>query len=188
MPNITNRTRLRKNFDTEDFKVGASVFKVILWYMVNIIFFRSGIVPFSNMLVWLLRSFGSTIGRDVRIKPQIQIKYPWKLRIGDFSWLGDCRIENLDYVTIGKHVCISDSALLLTGNHDYKTKYFKLMTAPIIIEDGVWISASSVVCPGIVARTHSILCVGSVASKDLEAYSIYQGNPAYFIRKRVINK
>ena len=182
----SNHTTLKKDFDTEDFKVGASVFKVISWYLVNIIFFKSGIVPFSNILVWLLRIFGSTIGRGVRIKPQIQIKYPWKLSIGNFSWLGDCKIENLDHVTIGKHVCISDGAVLLTGNHDYNTKYFKLITAPIVIEDGVWISASSVVCPGIIAQTHSMLCVGSVANKDLEAYSIYQGNPAKFVRKRVI--
>lgn len=185
MSNLST-TNLTKNFNTENFNPGASHLKMMSWYIINLIIFKSGIIPFSNVLVWFLRLFGSTIGRDVRIKPHIQIKYPWKLIVGDHSWLGNCIIENLDQVTIGAHVCISQGATLLTGNHNYKHQHFNLMTDSIVIEDGAWISANSTVCPGVVARSHSVLCVGSVANKKLEAYSIYKGNPAVFIKKRVI--
>jgi putative colanic acid biosynthesis acetyltransferase WcaF len=181
-------TQLTKNFDTGNFSIGAPYIKVISWYLVNLLFFRSGLMPFSNILVWILKIFGSTIGRNVRIKPHIQIKYPWKLSVGDNSWLGSCIIENLDQVTIGRHVCISQGALLLTGNHNFSLQNFNLMTQPIIIEDGVWLSSNSLVCPGVIAKSHSVLCVGSVANRNLEAYSIYKGNPAFLVKKRVINR
>ena len=76
--------------------------------------------------------------------------------------------------------------MFLCGNHNYKKPTFDLGIKPILLEDGVWIGTQSVVCPGITCRSHSVLSVGSVATSDLETYSIYQGNPARFIRKRII--
>ena len=183
---MTNQTQLQKAFDKKDFDAGASTFKIVCWYFTSMLFFRSGLVPFSSVLVFLLKSFGAKIGKDVRIKPYIHIYYPWKLTIGDYSWLAECSIENLAQVNIGKNVCISQKAMLLTGNHDYKKSTFDLMTAPITLEDGVWIGASAIVCPGVTAKSHSVLTVGSIATKDLEAYSIYQGNPAVKVRDREI--
>ena len=150
------------------------------------IFFRSGLIPSSTILVWILRLFGANIGKEVRVKPYIYIHYPWKLTVGDYSWLAECRIENLAQVTIGSNVCVSQKAMLLTGNHDYKKVGFDLITKPIILADGAWIGANAVVCPGITANSHSVLTVGSVATKNLEAYAIYQGNPAVKVKDRVI--
>ena len=93
----------------------------------------------------------------------------------------------MDNVTISDNACISQGALLLTGNHDYKKTSFDYKNAPIIIEEGVWIGAKSVVCPGVTAHSHSILTVGSIATHNMEPYTIYQGNPATPIRKRIIN-
>ena len=150
-------------------------------------FFRSGLVPVSTILVFILRLFGAKIGKEVRIKPYIYIHYPWKLTIGDYSWLAECRIENLADVSIGKNVCVSQNAMLLTGNHNYKKVDFDLITKPIILEDGVWIGANATVCPGVIAASHSVLTVGAVATKNLDAYAIYQGNPAVKIKDRVID-
>ncbi|MGY4385437.1 putative colanic acid biosynthesis acetyltransferase WcaF [Pedobacter sp. UYP24] len=178
--------QLRKNFNKQDFEPGASLFKNSCWYLVSSIVFTSRLVPFSNILVILLRIFGAKIGNEVRIKPGIYIKYPWKITIGDFSWLADCYIENLDQVTIGKNVCISQKAMILTGNHDYKSENFDLITRPIILEDGVWIGANTTICPGITAGSHSIILVGSVLTKNTIPYHIYRGNPATQIRTRVM--
>jgi putative colanic acid biosynthesis acetyltransferase WcaF len=180
-------TRLKKNFNKKDFQAGASIFKQMSWYMTNLLFFRSGILPFSSLLVFLLRSFGARIGKDVRIKPCIYIKYPWKLTIGDHSWLADCYIENLDQVYIGDHVCISQQAMLLTGNHDYKNPAFDLITKPVTIENGAWICANSTVTPGIVVGTHAVLTTGSTIQTAMRPYAIYQGNPAKMIRTRHIS-
>jgi putative colanic acid biosynthesis acetyltransferase WcaF len=66
----------------------------------------------------------------------------------------------------------------LCGNHDFKKSTFDLITRPIDLEDGVWIGAKCVVAPGVTCRSHSVLSLGSVATKDLEAWTVYQGNPA----------
>lgn len=180
-------TTLTKNFDKKAFRTGAPAAKVYCWYLIDVVCFKSGLIPFSTILVGILRLFGAQIGKDVRIKPGIHIRYPWKLRLGDHSWLADCYIDNLDMVIIGKHVCISQQAMLMTGNHDYKSRTFDLMTKPIIIEDGVWIGAKSLVTPGVRVATHAVLTAGSTAVRNLDAYVIYQGNPALRQRTRIFS-
>jgi putative colanic acid biosynthesis acetyltransferase WcaF len=179
-------TQLHKAFDTKGFTHGASAIKVFLWYFADTLIFRSGIIPFSVILVSILKLFGAKIGKDVRIKPFVHIKYPWRLTLGDHSWLADCYIENLAPVVIGKNVCVSQRAMLLTGNHNFKKSSFDLIVKGITLEDGVWIGAQATVCPGVTCKSHSVLSVGSVATKDLEAYSVYQGNPAVKVRTRII--
>lgn len=181
------KTQLKKRFDKKDYERGASSIKLLLWYFTSVLFIRSGIIPFSSVIVIILRLFGAKIGKDVRIKPGIYIHYPWKLSIGDYSWLAECRIENLAEITIGDNVCVSQNAMLLTGNHDYKSASFDLITKPIILEEGSWIGANATICPGVTAKSHAVLTVGSIATKDLAAYSIYQGNPAVKVKERVIS-
>jgi putative colanic acid biosynthesis acetyltransferase WcaF len=131
--------------------------------------------------------FGAKIGTGVVIKPGVNIKYPWFLEMGDHCWIGEeVWIDNLALVSIGNNVCLSQGAYLFTGSHDYKKRSFDLITKPIVLEDGVWIGAKATVCPSVTCHSHSVLAVGSVATGDLEAYSIYQGNPAIKKRERVI--
>lgn len=182
------KTRLHKNFDTGDYKVGAGRLKQFLWYYTDVVFFKSGIIPVSSILVALLRLFGAKIGKDVRIKPGIHIKYPWKLEIGDYSWLADCYIENLDQVIIAENCCISQEAVLITGNHNYSHSSFDLMVAPITLEEGAWVGAAAKVGPGVTLHSHAVLTMGSVATSNLLPYSIYQGNPAVKIKERILKK
>lgn len=177
-------------FDNSKYKHGASKLKYILWHFTSTLFFVNPLSPSSAVKVWLLRRFGAKVGKGVVMnKPNIKIKYPWLLTIGDHCWLGeDSWIYNMDYVTIGSHVNISQGALLLTGNHNYKSVEFEVFTAPITIQDGVFIGANAVVCPGITCKSHSVLAVGGIAVKDLEEYMVYSGNPAVPVRKREIVK
>lgn len=174
-------------YDNSWYNPGGGTLKRILWYFTNVLFFINPLNPSSGIKVRLLRMFGAQIGKGVVIKPSVNIKYPWNLFIGNYSWIGEnVWIDNLVQVTIGANVCISQGAMLLCGNHNYKKSTFDLMVKPIIIEDGVWIGAQTTVCPGVKAHSHSVLCVGSVASKDLDAFSIYRGNPAEFIKTREV--
>jgi putative colanic acid biosynthesis acetyltransferase WcaF len=137
----------------------------------------------------LLRLFGAKIGENVVVKPHVHIKYPWNLSIGDNSWIGEyVWIDNLDKVEIGSNVCISQGALILSGNHDYSSEAFTLLLKPIKIGDGAWIGAKSIVTQGVKVDAHAVLVVGSVASSDLEANGIYRGNPATVQKRREINK
>ncbi len=175
-------------FDKKKYKHGASIFKYYLWHLVNQMFFIYPVNPSSRLKVFWLRLFGAKVGKGVVMnKPNINIKYPWRLEIGDYVWLGENTwIYNMDDIKIGNHVNIAQGAMLLTGNHNYKSPTFDVMTAPITIEDGVFIGAKAVVCPGVRCHSHSLLTVGSIATHNMEAYTIYQGNPAKKIRERVI--
>lgn len=139
--------------------------------------------------VGLPRAFGAKIGKRICIKNNVIIKSPWNLVIGDDCWIGEyCWIDNLDKVFIGSNVCISQGAMLLTGNHDYTHPTMPYRNAPISIEDGAWIGAQTTVCPGVTVHRNAILTVGSVATKDMVANGIYQGNPAVKIRERIIKE
>lgn len=174
-------------FNNQDYNPG-SVLKRLSWYLANRIFLNTSVLFPSGFKCRILELFGAKIGNGVVIKPKVNIKYPWFLSIGDNSWIGEnVWIDNLVQVNIGANVCVSQGAMLLTGNHDYKKESFDLITGEITLEDGVWIGAKSVVCPGVICKSHSVLAVSSVATKDLEAYSIYQGNPAVRVRNRIIS-
>ncbi len=174
-------------FNNSWFKRGATPIKVMLWYLTNLLFFKNGFFPFMSFKRFLLRLYGAKIGKGVIIKPNVNIKYPWRLEIGDYSWIGEnVWIDNLDRVIIGKHVCVSQGAMLLTGNHDFKKVAFDLFVGQITLEDGVWIGAKSIVSSGVTCKSHSILTVMSAATKDLDAYFIYQGVPAVKVKERVI--
>jgi putative colanic acid biosynthesis acetyltransferase WcaF len=166
----------------------GSFIKRITWHYINCFFFKSGYFPFYRLKVFLLKLFGANIGTGVLIKPFVNIKYPWLLTIGNHVWIGEnVWIDNIANVRIGSNSCISQGACLLTGNHNYKKKSFDLLPGEIVLEEGVWIGAQSIVCPGITCKDHSILSVGSVATGDLESFYIYSGNPAVKVRERVIN-
>jgi len=181
-----NSVNLEK-FNNDWYQPGGSTLKRLLWFFVNAIFFASSLNPICSLKVWLLRLFGAKVGKGVVIKPSVNIKYPWRLEIGNHVWIGENTwIDNLDNITIGNNACISQGAMLLTGSHNYKLDSFDLMTGPIVLEEGAWVGAQAVVCPNITCKSHSILAVGSVATQNLEAYTIYQGNPAQAKRKRVI--
>lgn len=175
------------NNDWYKSEIGASRVKQVLWYFVNVLFFINPLNPLSSLKVFLLKSFGAKLGRGVVIKQGVNIKYPWKLILGDNTWIGEkVWIDNLAKVTMGKNVCISQGAMLLTGNHDFTKTTFDLIVKEIEIEDGVWIGARSIVCPGVTCRSHSVLSAMSLANITLESYTIYQGSPAVSIRQRVI--
>lgn len=178
---------LLNTFDASSFNKGAGAIKQALWLLVNACLFKSSWFVFTGIKVALLKLFGAKIGKGLVLKPSVSIKFPWKLIVGDYCWIGEhVWIDNLDQVIIGHHVCISQGAFLLTGNHDYTRASFDYRNAPIVLEDGVWIGAKAVVCPGVVCKSHAILAVGSVATKSLQPFTVYQGNPAVEVRKRII--
>jgi putative colanic acid biosynthesis acetyltransferase WcaF len=165
----------------------AGTIKQVLWYFVNALFIKNYLMPVSSIKIAFLRLFGAKIGQGVTIKPGVNIKYPWLLTIGEHTWIGEnVWIDNLCSVTIGSNVCISQGALLLTGNHDFKTETFNLIVKDIIVEDGAWIGAKCVVCPGVTCGSHSVLTVGSIAASNMEPYGIYKGNPIVKLKVRNI--
>jgi putative colanic acid biosynthesis acetyltransferase WcaF len=173
-------------FNNDWYKPGSKV-KRVLWYFFNNAFLLNPYNPFGSLKKFVLRLFGAKIGKSVVIKQRVNVKYPWNLKIGDNSWIGEnVWIDNLGEVKIGSHCCLSQGALLLCGNHNYKKSTFDLVVGKISLEDGVWIGARAVVTGGTHCFSHALLTAGSVATNNLEKSQIYQGNPAVIIRERVI--
>jgi putative colanic acid biosynthesis acetyltransferase WcaF len=178
------QTNLNK-YDNSWYQPGGAI-KRALWLVVNALFFANNLALINGLKIRLLRLFGASIGERVVIKPSVNIKYPWFLSIGNDVWIGEkVWIDNLTQVSIGNNACLSQGVMLLTGNHNYTKPTFDLIIGKIVLEDGVWLGAQSVVCPGVTCFSHSVLAVGSIATKDLLAYSIYQGNPAVKVRERI---
>jgi putative colanic acid biosynthesis acetyltransferase WcaF len=169
-------------------KIGASKVKQLLWYFVNIVFFKNPFNLVASSKITLLKIFGSKLGNGIVIKPSVNIKYPWKLQVGDNTWIGeDVWIDNLSDVIIGSNVTLSQGALILTGSHDHTKESFDFISMPVILEDGVWIGAKAVVYGGVTCKTHSILGINSVAESNLAPYIIYKGNPAIPVLTRTIS-
>lgn len=180
------KTDLSK-YDNSWYDPGRGFIKRTLWFIVNAIFFQCPLNPFSSLKVALLKLFGAKIGKGICIKPSVNIKYPWRLKIGNNVWVGESVwIDNLADVMIEDNVCISQGAMLLCGNHNYKKETFDLMIGEIIVKEGAWIGARAVVCPGVIVNAGAVLTASSVATKDLDANSIYQGIPA--VKIRIINR
>jgi putative colanic acid biosynthesis acetyltransferase WcaF len=165
----------------------GSFLKRSLWFVVNSIFIKSA-HPFSFLRAIVLKSFGARIGKGCILRPGLNIKHPWLLHIGDHTWIGEnVWIDNLTNVTIGNHVCISQGATIITGNHRWDKVSFDLTTHPITIEDGAWIGAKSTLLPGARIEGHVVVSAGSLIHSTVPAYEIWQGNPAVFVKKRIID-
>lgn len=173
-------------FQNKDYRPGPA-WRRAAWYVVSRVFFQGYWFPFSAPKAAILRAFGAKVGRGLVIKPAVRIKYPWFLELGDHVWIGEeVWIDNLTDVHIGSHSCLSQGAMLLTGNHHYGKATFDLMVGSISIGQGAWIGARAMVTPGLEVGPHAVLTAGSVAYDNLEAYGIYSGVPATFQKKRVI--
>jgi putative colanic acid biosynthesis acetyltransferase WcaF len=175
--------------DNSEYQKGRSKLVWAIWHFVGAPILKSNALPFPVLKAFILRIFGASIGKGSHIKPGVKVKFPWFLSIGDYCWIGeDVWIDNLANVTIGSHVCVSQGAYLCTGNHDWTAPNLKLFRRPITLEDGSWVGAKATICPNVVVGTCSIVTVGSVALKSIPPYQIWGGNPAKYLRDRVVHE
>jgi len=129
--------------------------------------------------------FGAKIGKKVMIRPTVHIIYPWRLTIGDYSWIGDyVELYTLGTIKIGEHVVISQKSYLCTGSHDFTSLSFDIFTKPIVVEDQVWIAADVFVSPGVIIGRGSVVGARSSVFGDIPPGKICMGNPAHPIKDR----
>ena len=174
-------------FDNADFRRGRPALVEALWLVVQGLFVATWL-PGSALRVLALRLFGAQIGRGVRLKPGLRVKFPWRLCVGDHAWLGEnVWLDNLAEIRIGDHCCVSQGAYLCTGSHDWSREGFDLVTRPIHLEDQSWICARAVVGPGVRVGQGAVLALCSVAAGDLAPWQVHQGVPARPVRPRKHN-
>ncbi|MEA3092919.1 MAG: putative colanic acid biosynthesis acetyltransferase WcaF [Caballeronia sp.] len=156
----------------------------LAWFVIEACIINNRLMPISAVRAGLLRLFGAKIGKRCRFLHAIRVKSPWNLEVGDNSWFGeDVWIYNQAMIRIGSNVCISQGTLLTAGSHDVDSN-MDLCTAPIVIEDGAWITSKCVVQKGVTIGRSAVVTPLSVVHRSLEAEGVYGGNPCKFIRKR----
>jgi len=164
---------------------GKSKITVQLWWLVQASLFRCSPQFMYGWRRFLLRSFGANIGKKVIIRPTVQITYPWKVSIGDYSWVGDdVVLYSLGEIEIGSNTVISQRSYICTGSHDYTKNDFPIYSKKIVIEDSCWLATDVFVAPGIIIKQGTVVGARSSVFNDLEAFSVYAGSPAKFIKKR----
>jgi putative colanic acid biosynthesis acetyltransferase WcaF len=145
-----------------------------LWVAVSTLVFTKVWCP-NRLRCAILGWFGAQIGNGVLIRHRVMVQWPWKLSIGDNSWIGtDSELYNLDDIVIGRDVCISQHVYLCTGSHDRTSPTFEFDNGPIVIEDGVWLCARSTVLRGVTIGANSVVGATSLISRDIPPDSIVQ--------------
>lgn len=139
--------------------------KIALWFLINNLIIYS-FIPSSKIRVFFLKLFGAKIGRNVVIHTYTSFKYPWKLEIGNNTWIGSrVWVDNISLVKIGDNCCISQDVYFCTGNHNFKKKTFDLNSEEIIIGNNCWIAAKSIIAPGVKIKKNSIFKLNSIIFK-----------------------
>lgn len=171
-------------YSAKGFDRGASRFTEFLWLMVSAMLIETWL-PGSGWRKLILQLFGAKLGTGVVIKPNLRVKFPWRLSVGDYSWIGQqVWIDNLAEVTIGANACVSQGTYLCTGSHDWKLDSFDLVVAPIDVGQNAWVGAKCTLAPGTKLGEGAILSIGSVAKGNLVAWTIHAGNYAKPVRPR----
>lgn len=156
-----------------------------LWWLTQSFFFATSPQFLYGWRVFLLRLFGAKIGKKVIIRPSARVTYPWKLSIGDHSWIGDhVDLYTLGKITIGSNVVISQRSYLCTGSHDFTKSDFPIYAKPIFIEDGAWLATDVFVAPGVTIHRNSVVGARSSVFNDLAPNYVYVGSPAKSIKPR----
>ena len=165
---------------------GKNKLRRLAWEVVWAVLFRP--TPRWCLNGWrcrLLRLFGAKIGNDARIQGSAKVWQPWKLTVGDNSWIdGGVYLYSVDDIRIGSNVVVSDGAFICTASHDIDSQMFELSTKPIAIGDNAWVCSRAIVLPGVSVGEGAVVAAGAVVTKDVDSWAVVAGNPARKVSNR----
>lgn len=162
--------------------------KIHIWKIINSTFFRWTPNQIKMPRIFILRLFGAKLAKTVNINRTAVIDLPWNLTMGHLSSLGENSWAYcLDKIDIGEKCCIGKDVYLITGSHSIQSPEFPMVTHPIKIKDCCWVATGSYILPGVTLAEFSVVGAKSLVVKDTQSFDIVGGNPAKFIKKRVMN-
>lgn len=161
--------------------------KRIIWAIINATIYRLC----EGRLGWpirkfLLKIFGAQIDHKAYIYAQCTIFAPWNLIVGRACIGPKTEIYNKALIKIGDDSVVSQGSFLCTASHDIASKMLPLKTAPINIKNNVWVAAGAFVGMGVTIGEGAVVGARAAVFKDVEPWTVVGGNPAKFIKKRVI--
>ena len=166
------------------FPVGNRVMR-LAWGVVYAVLFRPSPRPMHAWRSFLLRCFGAKMGPSCHIYPGAKIWAPWNLFCGYQATVADgATVYNPKPIRLGTHAIISQEAYLCGATHDYEDPGFPLVASEICIGSYAWVCARATVQPGVSLGEGAVLALGSVATRNLDAWTVYAGVPARKIKNR----
>ncbi|WP_237668881.1 DapH/DapD/GlmU-related protein [Rhodococcus sp. BS-15] len=140
----------------------------VLWMLTSGLLVTQWWCP-NSIRLQILRMFGAQIGVGVSIRHRVRIHWPWKLAVGDHSWIGeDAWILNLEPVTIGTDTCISQAVLLCTGSHDRRSETFEFDNAPIVVGNRAWVAARATILRGVTIGHDATIGATALVTDDVD--------------------
>jgi putative colanic acid biosynthesis acetyltransferase WcaF len=159
----------------------------LAWGIVWVLFVRFSPRRAFRWRCFCLRCFGATVGNRVRIYPSVNIFLPRNLIIGDFAVIGpSADLYSVATIRIGNHAMVSQRAVLCTATHNFQIIHLPLVSRPIEICSGAWVCADAFIGPGVTVNDGAIVGARAVTFKNVESYTIVAGNPAKFVKRRVV--
>jgi len=156
------------------------------WGIVYVLLFRTSPRPCHRWRAFLLRCFGSKLGKNCHIYGGARIWAPWNLTCDDQATIADeAIVYNPEPIALGSHAIVSQQAYLCGATHDYDNPAFPLIAFPISIGSYAWVCARATVQPGVAVGEGAVLALGSVATHNLEPWTVYAGVPARRLKARV---
>jgi putative colanic acid biosynthesis acetyltransferase WcaF len=163
---------------------GAPAWKVYLWGLVELAVVSNPWQISSRIRRAALVAFGARIGTGVLLRPRLRVRFPWRLTIGDRSWIGeDVWLHNQDQLTIGSDVVVSQGTFITTGSHAHR-RDMALITRPVVIEDGAWVTARCIVLAGSRIRTSALITPGTVVSGEVPEAVVFGQSAGSVVRPR----
>ena len=158
---------------------GRSAVTVQLWWIVQALLVHPSPQVFYGWRRVILRMFGARLGKDVRLRPSVRVTYPWRVEIGDHSWIGDgVELYSLGQIRIGRDAVVSQGSYLCAGTHDHRDPLFPIIARPITIEAEAWVAAQSFIGPGVTVGRGAVVGARSLVLRDVPAGMVAAGHPA----------
>ena len=155
------------------------------WNMCWGLLYRTSPRPLHSWRSFLLRLFGATMGANCHFYPRSKVWAPWNLICADQVTAGDgAEIYNPAPVTLGSHAILSQDAYVCAATHDYDDPAFPLIAYAMRIGAYAWVCARASVAPGVNVGDGAVLGLGSVATRSLDAWTVYAGVPAVKVKDR----
>jgi putative colanic acid biosynthesis acetyltransferase WcaF len=155
------------------------------WNICWLFFYRTSPRPLHSWRSFLLRLFGATMGANCHFYPRSRVWAPWNLICADQVTAGDgVEIYNPAPVRLGSHAILSQDAYICGATHDYDDPGFPLIAYAMEIGEYAWVCARASVAPGVNLGAGAVLGLASVATRNLDAWTVYAGVPAVKVKER----
>ena len=169
-------------------EVKPKYFKRIIWMLINKTIFRLMFgLKLHGIRNYILRIFGAKVPHKCLIYASCKIYAPWNLEVGIHTCIGpNTEVYNKDKVILGENIVISQGSYICTASHDISSNLIPLITSPIRIDNQAWVAADCFVGPGVTVGEGAVVGARSAVFKDVAPWTVVGGNPAKFIKKRII--